>query len=190
MVSFKQSTIGEILQSEKEMIERGEERFGAYFVNAAAFEVLLGTGMIKSIDPDRFIFALFLSQVKKHLTLSLFSVVRLHHVQAMMNLRQALEAGASAAFAIAHTDEADFVDVKDDGTLDPSQTLTKKRYDWLMQNFPDGAAALKGMKDEINKFGTHSNFISAHQHFKMDAETRKFEMPFFDFEEDIFVKEV
>lgn len=31
--------------------------------------------MIKSIDADRFVFAIFLSQIRKHLTLSLFSAV-------------------------------------------------------------------------------------------------------------------
>ena len=188
LMVFKQSTILEILESETEMFMRGAERFGDYFVNAAEFNALLANGMIKSIDADRFLFALFLSQLRKHLTLALFSVVRLHHVQAMMNLRQALESGASAAYAIAHTDPADFVDIKVDGTLDPSQRLTKKRYDWLMQNFPAGSAGLKRMKDLINTFGTHSNILSASQHFKADIENGRFETPFFDFEDEVRVK--
>lgn len=188
MLNFKQSTIGEILQSEKEMVERGHERFGAYYANAIDFDILLGTGMIQSIDPDRYVFATFLAQVRKHLTLALFSAVRLHNVQVQMNLRQALEAGASAAYAIANPDPEDFVEFKEDGTLDPTQKLTKKRYDWLMQNFPAGAAALKGMKDLINQFGAHSNLVTAQQNFKMGLEKGKFSTPFFDFEDDDFVK--
>lgn len=119
-MDIKQSTIDEILDSEKEMVIRGADRYGPYLVNASTFNSLLSTGMIKSIDQDRFLFALFLSHVRKHLTLAHFSALRLHHIQAMMNLRQALEAGASAAYAIAHTDPADFADVKADGTLDSS----------------------------------------------------------------------
>jgi hypothetical protein len=187
-MTFKQSTIDEILQSEKEMVERGEERYGAYFKNAMDFDSLLGTGMISSIDRSRYIFAVFLAQVRKHLTLAIFSAVRLHHVQAMMNLRQALEAGASAAFAIAHTEPAEFANEKDDGTIDPSQKLSKKRYDWLTHNFPAGAEALKVMKDLINQFGAHSNIVSAYQNFRLDDVNRQFSTPFFDFEEADFVK--
>lgn len=187
-MDFKQSTISEILDSEREMVNRGGDRYGAYFVNASAFNSILGTGMIKSIDGDRFLFALFLSQVRKHLTLALFSTLRLHHVQAMMNLRQVLEAGACAAYAIAHTDPADFADVRTDGTLDPSQKLTKKRYDWLDQNFPAGAAGIKRMKDTINEFGAHANVVDAYLNFKPDFEAGKFETPFFDYEDDVWVK--
>src|SRR2546430_9857689 len=54
--------------------------------------------------------ASFFAQVKKHHMLALFSTVRLHKVQALMNLRQVLEAGACAAFAIANPDHKHFVD--------------------------------------------------------------------------------
>lgn len=90
------------------MVIRGVNRYGPYFSNASEFIEMLSTGMIKSIDPDRDLFAIFLSHIQKHLTLALFSALRLHHVQAMMNLRQVLEAGACAAYAIANQNHADF----------------------------------------------------------------------------------
>lgn len=185
---FKQSTISEILDSEREMVLRGEERYGSYYVNAIECINLISDGMIKSIDADRFVFAIFLSQIKKHLILSLFSAVRLHKVQAMMNLRQVLEAGACAAYAIANIDPADFADKKDDGTLDPSQTLTRKRYDWLDNNFPHGSTNIRRMKDVINKYVAHSNIVSAQQTFKHDLEAGTFNTPFFDYEDDMWVK--
>lgn len=187
-MDFKQSTIDEILSSEREMVILGAERYGLYFTNASKFNSLLGTGMIESIKADRFVFAMFLSQIRKHLTLSLFSALRLHHVQTMMNLRQVLEGGAYAAYAIANTDPADFADVTDDGTLDPSKKLVKKRYDWLDQNFPQGSSGLKRMKDQINVIGSHANIVTAQHSFKHDLETEIFSTPFFDYEDEVWVK--
>ena len=51
----------------------------------------------------------FLSQIKKYHTLALFSVARLHHIQAMLNLRQVLEAGVNAAYGLANPNQDDFV---------------------------------------------------------------------------------
>jgi len=184
---FKQSTFAEILDSEKEMVLSGE-RYGHYHNNALGFIDLLSNGMIKSIDLDRFVFAIFLSQIRKHLTLSLFSALRLHKVQAMMNLRQVLEAGSCAAYAIANTDPADFADVRDDGTLDPSKKLTKKQYDWLDQNFSAGSTSIKRMKDTINEFGTHANIVCAQQTFEHDFEAGIFNTTFFDYEDEMSVK--
>jgi hypothetical protein len=186
-MDFKQSTLGEILDSEREMVLSGE-RYGHYHNNALGFINLLSSGMIKSVDHDRFVFAIFLSQIRTHLTLALFSALRLHKVQTMMNLRQALEAGACAAYAIANVDPADFADVRDDGTLDSSKKLTTKRYDWLDQNFPDSSAGIKAMKDTINKIAAHANIVTAQQTFKHDIEAGIFNTTFFDYEDEISVK--
>jgi hypothetical protein len=185
---FKQSTIGEILDSEKEMVIRGVERYGPYFSNASEFIAILSTGMIKSIDPDHAVFCIFLSQTNKHLTLALFSALRLHHVQVMMNLRQVLESGACAAYGIANPNHADFAKIRNDHTLDPSKKLAKKRYDWLNQNFPAGSAGIKRIKDMINEIGTHANIVTAHNTFQNDLEAEVFHTPFFDYENERFVK--
>lgn len=68
--------------------------------------------------------------------LALLSTVRLHKVQSMMNLRQVLEAGAAAAFAIANPEMQHFADTDANGFLDPSKALAKKRYAWLDKHFP------------------------------------------------------
>jgi hypothetical protein len=95
-MEFKQNTIGQILDSENEAVVTASERYGEYFDHALACSTLI-TQFLKSIDPDRYVFASFLSQVKKHHFLALLSAVRLHRIQSMMNLRQVLEAGACAA---------------------------------------------------------------------------------------------
>jgi hypothetical protein len=185
-MDFKQSTFQEVLDSEREMALRAEERFGAYYVNAFHFSELLNH-FIKSAHPDRMIFALFLSQVRKHHTLALFSTVRLHRIQAMMDLRQTLEAGACAAYATANTEQASFADTDEDGVLNPTQNLAKKRYTWLEQSFGEDSKAIKNLKRIINK-SAHSNIADAHLTFNFDAVNRHFDTPFFDFENDYFVK--
>ena len=186
-MEIKQNTIGGIIESEKQMALNAAERYGAYFVNAFEFNGLL-QDFIKSIDPDRFIFAMFLGQIRKHHLLAIFSAVRLHHIQAMLNLRQALEAGSCAAYAIANPGQAGFADVADDGLIGASQDLTKKRYQWLETNFKAGSDAIKNMKGLINKSTAHSNIVYAHKNFSFDNTGRKFITPFFDFEDDYHVK--
>jgi len=145
----KQTTIGEILDSEKEMVLRGAERYGEYFINASEFNHLLNQFLV-SVDPDRFIFTMFLAQVRKHHTLALFSTARLHHVQAMLDMRYVLEAGASAAYAIVHPEIADFGDIDENGMMDATQELSSKRYKWLNDNYPDGSKAIFNLKKSIN----------------------------------------
>jgi hypothetical protein len=182
-MDFKQSTFEEILDSEREMVLRAEERFGTYYVNAFRSSELL-TRSIKTVHPDRMIFVLFLSQVRKHHALALFSTVRLHRIQAKMDLRQTLEAAASAGYAIANIDPADFADKDEEGILNPTQDLAWKRYKWLEQNFAEESNAIKRLKETINKSAAHSNIADAHSTFNFDD----VDTPFFDIEDDYFVK--
>lgn len=186
-MEFKQSTFGEIIESERDMFLTATDRYGDFFINASEFNVLLNE-FVKSVDPDRFIFAMFLSQIRKHATLALLSAVRLHHVQTSMNLRQVLEAGACAAYAIANTGREDFADLDENGFLDPSQKLTNKRYKWLDDNYPAGSNAIRNMKGTINTSSAHANIVYAHNNFRFDSDTGKFDTPFFDIEDDHWVK--
>lgn len=129
-MEFKQSTFEEINQSELEMFLSASDRYKEYFINASDFNALLNE-CIKSISANRYIFAMFLSQVRKHATLALLSSVRLHHIQSMMDLRQVLEAGSCGAYAIANIKDSDFADLGEDGILDASQNLTKKNTSGL-----------------------------------------------------------
>jgi hypothetical protein len=187
MMEFPQSTIQQIIDSEREMVLTAPQRYGKYYETALECSLLL-TQFLKSIDPDRWIFGSFLSTAKKHHTLSLFSTVRLHKVQAMMNLRQTLEAGACAAFAIANPDHPHFVDTDDYGILDPSQKLAGKRYDWLDNNYPEGSTAIKEIKKQINMSAAHANLISTHNTFRTDDAAGQFVAPFFDVEDEYYVK--
>jgi hypothetical protein len=110
--------------------------------------------------------------------LALFSTVRLHKVQALMNLRQVLEAGACAAFAIANPDHKHFVDTDEHGILDPSQRLAKQRYAWLKENYPAGSDALEALKKQINLEAAHANLVTAQTNFRTDYDEGWFAAPF------------
>ncbi len=186
-MDFKQGTIDEILTSEHEMVLCGHERYGEYFENALEFYKLLDE-FIKSVNPDRFIFVIFLTQIKKHYILSLFSILRLHHVQAQMDARQVLEAGACAAYAIAKPDQSGFAETGEHGVLEIGKKVTGKIYKWLNGNFPDGSKAIKNVKGVINNSAAHSNIAYAHKSFKFDNKRGLFEAPFFDFEDKFLVQ--
>jgi hypothetical protein len=186
-MQFKQSTIPEMVESEREMVLTAPERYGQHYETAFRSSIFLSQ-FVKSIDAGLFVFGAFLSQAKKHHLLALFSTVRLHKVQAMMDLRQVLEAGACAAYAIANPNPKDFVDVDQRGLLNPSQKLQGKRYRWLEQNFPAGSEAIKEMKDHINTSTAHANLLNTHNTFRPDDKTKSFAAPFFDFEDEHDVK--
>jgi len=134
------------------------------------------------------VFSAFQALAKKHVTLALFSTMRLHKVQAMMDLRQAVEAGASAAYAIANPDHTHFVDTDKHGILDPSQGLARKRYKWLDKSYPQASKAIQEIKDKINATTAHANLISAYGMSQTIEDEGWFSEPFFDIEDTHFVK--
>jgi hypothetical protein len=133
-------------------------------------------------------FARFFSLMKKQLTLALLSTLRLHKVQALMNLRQALEAGASAAFAIANPEPEHFAKTDANGFIDPSQDLTKKRYNWLAQHFPEASDVIKEKKEMINNQAAHANIVMTGQTFEINEAGNEINAPFFDAEDEYLVK--
>ncbi len=188
-MELKQDTMQDIIDNEHEMVMKGDERYGDFYINATEFNDLL-QNFLESVDMSRYIFTAFLSQVRKHITLALLSTVRLHHVQAMMDLRQALEAGVCAAYAIANPDQEDFVNLGENGILDAPQDLMLKRYKWLEENYIAGSNPIKNMKDMINKSSAHANLIYAYNNFDFNSkkDENHFITPFFDIEKEYLVK--
>jgi hypothetical protein len=120
--------------------------------------------------------------------LAFLSALRLHKVQAMLNLRQVLEAGAGAAYAIANPDVRDFVDIDAFNIMDPSQKMTKKRYTWLDENYPAGSKRITDIKGQINNQDAHANIISADATYRAGQTAAGADLPFFDIEDEHFVK--
>lgn len=187
-MEFKQATIGEIIDSEKEMALTGAQRYGEYFVNAAEFNALLNN-FIKSIDdPFKYIFVAFLSQVRLNATLALFSSVRLHHVQAGLNLRQLLESGAWAAYAMGNAEKEKFCEVDNSEILGVPKRLKEARDVWLTDNFKPKSEDIRRLKQIINDSVAHSNIVYAFQNFESKLSKTGFHTPFFDFDDEYKVK--
>lgn len=167
----------------------GAQRYGDYFINAGEFNALLNS-FIKSIDdPEKFIFVAFLSQVRINATLALFSSVRLHHVQAGMNLRQLLEAGAWAAYAMGNAEKEKFYEMDTAGVLQVPKKLKEARDNWLTQNFQPKSDEIKKLKELINYSVAHANIVYTFQNFEARSkENTGFNTPFFDFDDEYLVK--
>ncbi|RWK19804.1 MAG: hypothetical protein EOR43_23050 [Mesorhizobium sp.] len=188
MQTYPQSSLEEIIDSERAMLLDGPERYGQHYKHARTATMYL-TLCIKSIELDRAeMFGRLFALTKKHHMLSFLSILRLHRAQAMTNLRQVLEAGAASAFAIAHPEMHHFVDVDEFGIMDPSQKLMGKRYKWLSQNYPEKSASIAEAKNRINTYFTHANIISGDSVFRMANDKSALNTPFFDTEDKYYVQ--
>lgn len=176
-----------IIDKEREMLLTAQERYGEHFSNSFSFVTLMQEFIVE-VRPTAWVFALFLSQVRKHLVLSFFSALRRHHIQAMLDLRQVFEAGGKGAYAIAFPDEGKFVQKDDRGTLFEPRGLPKECYEWLGENYPEATLPLKKLKNIINESCAHANAIFAFSNFEMAKGTKRIEFTFFDKEDADLVK--
>jgi hypothetical protein len=186
-MALKQSTFEEIVESERQLILTADQRYGKYYRHALECAIFLSRCIV-SVNRDSMVFARFFSLMKKQVMLALLSTLRLHKVQAWMNLRQALEAGAAAAFAIANPEPEHFAKTDASGFIDASQDLTKKRYKWLAKHFPPGSDAIKKKKELINDFAAHANIVVTNQTFEVNEVANEISAPFFDAEDEYHVK--
>jgi hypothetical protein len=186
-MEFLQSTLEEIIESERLMLIAARERYGDYYGHARECSSFLSRS-VTAVDHDRMMFSRFFSLMKKHHMLAFLSVLRLHRVQATMNLRQVLEAGAAAAFAIANPELHHFADTDAQGLLDPSQTLTRKRYQWFDQNYRQKSDWIKAKKEQINLSTSHANIVSSESTFRVADTGDTINTPFFDIEDEYTVK--
>ncbi len=189
-MDLKQSTLYEIVESERNMVLGSEEMYKDFYKNALEANSLL-LNFIKSIkNPANFIFFAFLSQIRKHHTLALFSAVRLHHVQTGMNLRQVLEASAWAAYAIEHTEQDKFFIKDPSGTASVPPRLKNACISWLNTNCKVKSDEIKNLKHQINSSTAHSDIRYTLQNFEMEfsSSPANFKFSFFDFCDEYKVK--
>ena len=187
-IGYPQSTLEEIVDSERTMFLDGESRYGRHFKLARTATMYLSQCVV-TVEHDRSdTFGRLFSLMKKHHTLAFLSALRLHRVQSMINLRQVLEAGAGAAYAIANPDVRGFVDIDAFGIMDPSDKLVKKRNRWLDENYPAGSAWIKDTKGQINNQSAHANIVSADATFRAGQAKDVVDLPFFDAEDEHFVQ--
>lgn len=189
MQDIRPKSYPELSTEEHEMLLRGNDRYGAYFRNAVELSNLLDNFIESVKKPERYLVVLFLSQVRKHQTLALFSAVRRHHNQMGMNLRQVLESGCWLVYAMEHDDVARFCEKGGDGTTVVSDRLRNSMYGWVAKNYPDKSSQVKKLKKLINDSVAHANVIYGFQNFELlDSEKKGFYLTYFDKDDDFKVK--
>lgn len=166
---------------ENDLVIGAEKKYGAYWTHARAYNGLLNNCIKEVKSPDAVFFVMFFSQVRKHHTLALLSIPRMHHVQTHMNFRQTIEAAANAAYGMAHYEKSDFITENTDGTMDDVDP--SRKYKWLDANYKRHSDFLKKQKETINRGPAHSSTTYAFLNFDFSIETG-FSAPFFDKEDD------
>jgi hypothetical protein len=173
--------------SEHEMVIDAERRYGDYFLHACNTTILLSNIMMwPIIDCDLFI--RFLSQMKKYHTLSVLATVRLHRIQAKMDLRYFLESSVHAGYSLVHTDTTIYFDYAAMSQLD-AKKASLKAYRWIEAAFPDHSKTIRDIKAQINEQMAHANVINSQHNFRyVPGQTAEIHTSFFDFEDDKWTK--
>jgi hypothetical protein len=138
------------------------------------------------IDCDLFI--RFYSQMKKYHTLSVVSTVRLHRVQAKMDLRYFLESTANAAFSLAHTNTQNYFDLQNNRIGD-AQKATSKAYKWLEAAYTAHSNFMRDLKADINEQTAHAHVVNSQHNFDfVPGQRAEIITSYFDFGDDELVK--
>ena len=187
-MNIKQSNLTEIINSEHKLLIDAPNEYGEFFDHALESARLL-QAFISGMKQEGWLFVSFLSHIRKHHMLAFLSALRLHHVQTVMNLRQVLESGVNASYALANPNPEDFAKVTPEGLLDTPEKLKEKRYKWLEVNHPRGSEAIKAMKKQMQR-SSHSNLVDTHRNFtyKNKGDFVRLETPFFDLNHPFQVK--
>lgn len=185
---MKSTPIPQLIKQEQQIMLDSEKRYTEYVQHAWAGHSLLHT-FVKAGKADSFFFLIFLSQIRVNYLLAMLSASRRHHVQMYMNLRQVLEAGAIAAYAIGNHKTEDFAKITEIETMETPSELTVKRYKWLDEHYPTGSAQIKNLKAQIQNTA-HANIIDAYRNFKVKKGITVSEIhtPFFDQRNDFQMK--
>lgn len=184
---MKNMKLTDISTSENEFVAEAQQEYGKYFEHAQFAIDLMADGFMKSTSYEGAFFLMFFSTAQKHIILGALSGIRLHHVQANFDFRYAAEAGAWAAYALAHPKQENFALLEEDDTLEPTKELKAQMYQWLDEKYPAGSASLKRYKESTNKLSTHANIVDAHRNFG-EMTREKITISFFDKPEEHHIK--
>lgn len=167
--NYKEDSLEEIIESEKQIVIDAKEKFGMYYSHAVKVQYLLKTFIEDIISTNWYGSPAFIGQIKKHFTLALLSTLRLHDSQYQMNLRQMIEATSRAVFGIANSEKEHFFNKVEKGrAIKEGQKVSQEKYEWLEKNYSDFSGSLHGLKKLINRLGLHTGFATAHLSLNAD----------------------
>ncbi|NHN92439.1 hypothetical protein [Acetobacter sicerae] len=133
---------------EHQKVLDAEKNYGNAFTNAYNTTIFVSNLMIWPITSCD-LFIRFYSQMKKYHTLSVVSTVRMHRIQAKMDLRYFLESTANAAFSLAHADTQNYIDYES-GIISDAKKASHKAYKWLDLKYKGHSDFIKDLKNMIN----------------------------------------
>lgn len=164
-----------------------EKNYGNAFINAYNTTTLVSNLMMWPIaDCDLFI--RFYSQMKKYHSLSVISTVRMHRIQAKMDLRYFLESTAHAAFSLANTGTNNYFDHQKQCISD-AQKASRKAYHWLDTTYKGHSDFIRELKSTINEQTAHANVVNSQHNFDfIPGERAEIVTSYFDFEDEEMVK--
>lgn len=181
-------TLTELIEGEHQKTLKALERYGANFAhNLKVFQLL--EGFFTDVKAPQDIFLRFYFSFRNFYWLTLFSIIRLHHVQSSLNLRQMIEYGTDAAYAIVFPEVEKFADTDEFGIMDSTQPLKSKRYKWLDENYKATSQAILKIKSPV-QVSSHSNISDTNRGYKFVAsdDSAQIHVSFFDFEDDYMEK--
>lgn len=173
----------EFSATEHHLLSAAPDKYGAAWTNALDVTLTLSNVVQIPIVPCD-LFLRFYSQMKKYHTLSILSTVRLHRVQAKLDLRYFIESTANAAFSLAHPDTSNYFDVEKELLFD-AKKASRAAYRWLHETYPGHSAHLKDMKAHINEETAHAHVINSAHNFDITLDPEATIITsFFDFENE------
>jgi hypothetical protein len=172
---------------EHQRVIDAERRYGDFYVNAYKTTLLLSNIMMWPVT-DCEIFIRFLSQLKKYHSLSLLSTLRLHRIQAKMDLRYFLESTVNAAYALVHQNTNIYFDYEG-GKQPEAQKASRLAYTWIDGAYKDHSKMIQQIKGQINDQSAHANIFSSQHNFAyVLGERAEIHTTFFDFEDEGWIK--
>lgn len=177
-------TLTEIIEGEHDKTLNALNKYRNNFAhNLSIFQLL--ENFFAELNVQQDIFPRLYYSTRNFYLLTLFSTIRLHHVQSSLNLRQLIESGTDAAYSIAFPDAKKFAITDEFGIMDSTKKLKSKRYKWLSKNYPTTSNAILRIKKPV-QFSSHSNLIDTNRGYKFlsSKEGAQIQVSYFDFEDD------
>jgi len=168
-----------ISAEEHRLVLEAENVYGRFYKNAVDMYLLL-FNFLDSVKSEGWVFISFLSQVHKHIMLSILSTVRHHNAQALLDLRQVFEAGVLAAYATHEKSENAYytIDAVSD-KLNIIDSVRGKAYKWLESSYAKHSETLKRQKEIINDLYAHSSMFLTHYNLSVE-DPREYKSLLFD----------
>ena len=164
-VDLRQSTIGDIIDNERRLVLEVTERYGAcLYERVRRLDPHDQHSSSRSIPTASFLGAITLG--RKSITCWRYSrPCGCTRPKRRWTSARFLKLDRSLRMQSLIRTRAFFVTEDKNGLLNSSQKRTGNAYKWLDQNYPQGSASLKEMKDDINASTAHANLVYTWRQF-------------------------